>query len=150
MYTSLYYVIIISIVFHLYLNYITSSDMLIIHFFFFSCISLHTRSALVTGVQTCALPICPSCLSCLLASAETRAESNEVARCRKRPPPIGPMASLTSAAFWINVAPSRIRPLHPWARGSRGEPGTAITSLPRSAEHTSELQSLMRITYADT
>src|SRR3546814_6452009 len=29
-------------------------------FFFFSCRRRHTRCALVTGVQTCALPICPS------------------------------------------------------------------------------------------
>src|SRR3546814_9296673 len=28
-------------------------------FFFFSSIRRHTRCALVTGVQTCALPICP-------------------------------------------------------------------------------------------
>src|SRR3546814_3652681 len=29
--------------------------------FFFSSRSRHTRCALVTGVQTCALPICPIC-----------------------------------------------------------------------------------------
>src|SRR3546814_7429020 len=31
-------------------------------FFFFSSRRRHTRCALVTGVQTCALPICPTCL----------------------------------------------------------------------------------------
>src|SRR3546814_11378582 len=30
-------------------------------YFFFSSRRRHTRCALVTGVQTCALPICPSC-----------------------------------------------------------------------------------------
>src|SRR3546814_1571272 len=30
-------------------------------FFFFSSRRRHTRCALVTGVQTCALPICPTC-----------------------------------------------------------------------------------------
>src|SRR3546814_4055319 len=33
-----------------------------LHFFFFSSIRRHTRCALVTGVQTCALPICPVAL----------------------------------------------------------------------------------------
>src|SRR3546814_2098409 len=31
-----------------------------LYFFFFSSRRRHTRCALVTGVQTCALPICPS------------------------------------------------------------------------------------------
>src|SRR3546814_1535461 len=32
-------------------------------FFFFSSRSRHTRCALVTGVQTCALPICAACVT---------------------------------------------------------------------------------------
>src|SRR3546814_3966853 len=32
---------------------------LVLHFVFFSSRRRHTRCALVTGVQTCALPICP-------------------------------------------------------------------------------------------
>ena len=43
------------------------------------------------------------------------------------------MASTTSSAFWIRVAPSRISWLQPCARGSSGDPGTAITSRPASA-----------------
>src|SRR3546814_2298686 len=35
-----------------------SFDVFIIFFFFFSSRRRHTRCALVTGVQTCALPIC--------------------------------------------------------------------------------------------
>jgi hypothetical protein len=38
-----------------------------------------------------------------------------------------------SAAFWTSVAPSRMSWLQPCARGSSGEPGTAITSRPASA-----------------
>ena len=44
----------------------------------------------------------------------------------------GRIASITSAAFWTSVAPSRISPLQPCARGSSGAPGTAITSRPAS------------------
>src|SRR3546814_7102948 len=36
-----------------------SSDRWLVCFFFFSSRRRHTRCALVTGVQTCALPICP-------------------------------------------------------------------------------------------
>src|SRR2546423_6510426 len=46
-------------------------------------------------------------------------------RLPESPPRIGPSASTTSAADSIKVAPSRMRRLHPRARGSRGEPGTA-------------------------
>src|SRR3546814_2195055 len=35
-------------------------DNLVIYFFFFSSRRRHTRCALVTGVQTCALPISPA------------------------------------------------------------------------------------------
>ena len=52
---------------------------------------------------------------------------------RERALAIGRIASTTSAAFWISVAPSRISWLQPCARGSSGEPGTAITSRPASA-----------------
>src|SRR3546814_11427533 len=40
-----------------------SSVYLFMLFFFFSSRRRHTRCALVTGVQTCALPICPCCLA---------------------------------------------------------------------------------------
>src|SRR3546814_12967682 len=52
-----------------------------------------------------------------------------------------PYTTLFRSTVWIKVAPSRISRLQPCARGSCGEPG-------RSEEHTSELQSLMRISYA--
>src|SRR3546814_2157360 len=73
-------------------------------FFFFSSRRRHTRCALVTGVQTCALPICSPARS--KASATSR-------------------QSISATSCARSVRPCR-----------------------RSEEHTSELQSLMRISYA--
>src|SRR3546814_8142875 len=74
---------------------------------FFSSRRRHTRCALVTGVQTCALPI-----------------SRSVSK-----PPLSRGARLSRPK----------RQSHRAGRSGRGE---------RSEEHTSELQSLMRISYA--
>src|SRR3546814_5405493 len=77
------------------------------YMFFFSSRRRHTRCALVTGVQTCALPICES----------------------------------SSAICWMHVAiqlSGRQFRTMLWFRWTRR----------RSEEHTSELQSLMRISYA--
>src|SRR3546814_5102364 len=72
----------------------------VVFFFFFSSRRRHTRCALVTGVQTCALPIL---------------------RCG----------------------------LEPLCRNSQQQAGlVSHFSSKRSEEHTSELQSLMRISYA--
>src|SRR3546814_1618942 len=101
--------------------------------FFFSSRRRHTRCALVTGVQTCALPI------------YERGTSN-------RAPP-----------FQEGCRNSPLRryrqpPLHRWpvepALQPRGdvaevvEPDDLARLVKRSEEHTSELQSLMRISYA--
>src|SRR3546814_9237663 len=84
-------------------------------FFFFSSRRRHTRCALVTGVQTCALPIYRG----LLADGDgDRADADPAPRARR--------AECGAAA--------RTPAGH---RGSR-----------RSEEHTSELQSLMRISFA--
>src|SRR3546814_2374394 len=40
-------------------------------FFFFSSRRRHTRCALVTGVQTCALPICAVCAACFAERGHT-------------------------------------------------------------------------------
>src|SRR3546814_4896429 len=72
--------------------------------FFFSSRRRHTRCALVTGVQTCALPI--SCAT----------------TCERR-------------AYFVRFGGAMTRAVRP-------------RSLGRSEEHTSELQSLMRISYA--
>src|SRR3546814_6633108 len=52
-------------------------------FFFFSCRRRHTRGALVTGVQTCALPIYKSRIILTHTNAEVR-DLNLAARARLR------------------------------------------------------------------
>src|SRR3546814_5015612 len=103
--------------------------------FFFSSRRRHTRCALVTGVQTCALPI--SFLPKPPPSdwvVDTGLSSFPLA---SRTPAVTP--SVTCA-----VNPMRARILIRLLRSrvvlSNGNP--------RSEEHTSELQSLMRISYA--
>src|SRR3546814_2166585 len=81
-----------------------------VYFFFFSSRRRHTRCALVTGVQTCALPI----------SFRARALVNAA----------GP--------FVLDLLHDAHQPTERRMRFVRG----------RSEEHTSELQSLMRISYA--
>src|SRR3546814_8207094 len=75
--------------------------------FFFSSRRRHTRCALVTGVQTCALPIC------------------------------WPIR-------WRRNGKNGIRSI----ASSSTAPGCGAWKRSRSEEHTSELQSLMRISYA--
>src|SRR3546814_1103076 len=86
-------------------------------FFFFSSRRRHTRCALVTGVQTCALPITPK-------------DAVPVRR-------FGP-APQEDQPECVHVMPND-KPRHRIKRdGGRA----------RSEEHTSELQSLMRTSYA--
>src|SRR3546814_1034514 len=89
----------------------------VIIFFFFSSRRRHTRCALVTGVQTCALPIC--CLSC----EHPRTDRTCVV-----------------ARRWREVGRTGGPP--------RRNRGAVRQGQRRSEEHTSELQSLMRISYA--
>src|SRR3546814_4911093 len=111
--------------------------------FFLSSRRRHTRCALATGVQTCALPICPepipvfpnipvdpsntmnaaafACVEVVKAAARIPTENN---------------------IFFMKASPIR-----------KYEIFTALQMLDfpgarRSEEHTSELQSLMRISYA--
>src|SRR3546814_9124743 len=97
-------------------------------FFFFSSRRRHTRCALVTGVQTCALPISqynkdtlPAHLS---AFGIDYTQIAELGGRRSKSKTIPPQLN----AYWDN------RSFHNYAD--------------RSEEHTSELQSLMRISYA--
>src|SRR3546814_2386216 len=95
-------------------------------YFFFSSRRRHTRCALVTGVQTCALPISQAAglveeiahLRGHVAEAGRRAEDNGIV--------VGQFLRLGDRRLLVE--------LH--------------TGLARSEEHTSELQSLMRISYA--
>src|SRR3546814_5197729 len=88
--------------------------------FFFSSRRRHTRCALVTGVQTCALPISPA--------ASFSGRSREDQELAAEAAPTGVCGDQAVAARRC-VASTNSRNL-------------------RSEEHTSELQSLMRISYA--
>src|SRR3546814_10512201 len=95
-----------------------SGVMICLSVFFFSSRRRHTRCALVTGVQTCALPI-------------------------------------WILLFYVGAL-FVILSIYPWNEiGTQGSPFVMTferlgikTAAGRSEEHTSELQSLMRISYA--
>src|SRR3546814_968806 len=95
-------------------------------FFFFSSRRRHTRCALVTGVQTCALPISRRELVAVEAQKAAAALDLGIIGDRDR-----------------RVVAVGGRHLHP-AIAARGDDAFDL----RSEEHTSELQSLMRISYA--
>src|SRR3546814_1156820 len=97
--------------------------------FFFSSRRRHTRCALVTGVQTCALPVFSRAAA---PDAGTRAAED--------PFPQGCRCAVRGAG---TQAGDRARP---GGRPALGPHGAALWF--RSEEHTSELQSLMRISYA--
>src|SRR3546814_1677740 len=106
--------------------------------FFFASRRRHTRCALVTGVQTCALPISPNSPK-LLASLIRR-----LSRCFSW---AGDLPSKTArlASIVASRARARDKPEGPYF------PSVSVSRRPcsrRSEEHTSELQSLMRISYA--
>src|SRR3546814_4485639 len=114
--------------------------------FCFSSRRRHTRCALVTGVQTCALPI-------FAPAACLRTERSYIGFVQHRED------DLTRSSV------RRGRPRHPWRckhgvgrsirrravrnrLGGRPEVHGGVHAPRRSEEHTSELQSLMRISYA--
>src|SRR3546814_5289643 len=102
--------------------------------FFFSSRRRHTRCALVTGVQTCALPISLVLLSALTLlwfagralMPHWRSLAARILRSRTS------SIRMRSERLWIDALFCK----KPRQRGDRSE------------EHTSELQSLMRISYA--
>src|SRR3546814_2807712 len=97
--------------------------------FFFSSRRRHTRCALVTGVQTCALPIYVDAVDHPLGRA--RAEQSRL------------------AAIFDHRLLDRQQHVAATARGPAiAGPRQRADELRRSEEHTSELQSLMRISYA--
>src|SRR3546814_9175388 len=117
-----------------------------ISIFFFSSSRRHTRCALVTGVQTCALPIYVR----LLAETVTDDELTDTTL---------PLENLLWRLF--NEDEVRVTESQPLSRGCRctiEHIRDVLARFPeseriemrgeRSEEHTSELQSLMRISYA--
>src|SRR3546814_6117925 len=131
-------------------------------FFFFSSRRRHTRCALVTGVQTCALPISR------LAARRTPIEETEklVEAFAEAQPKQALNAKLTalfgrtlevinrdraSIIAGIKRFSVRQRELAERIREARAtveQNAGAAAANDRSEEHTSELQSLMRISYA--
>src|SRR3546814_8741459 len=92
--------------------------------FFFASRRRHTRCALVTGVQTCALPIC---------RAQELDELGDRLQAQQ--------AQLEQLREEQEQALSDLKDQH-------AQRGDVLVKLKRSEEHTSELQSLMRISYA--
>src|SRR3546814_3791556 len=135
-------------------------------FFFFSSRRRHTRCALVTGVQTCALPICarPG-----LPVAAEHSRRRRAARFRQQPVQCTGQRRLPDYAVRRcerfnhrlacrrDLARRAARPACAIAKGpimkrlSIAALFAAIAvfvAVVRSEEHTSELQSLMRMSYA--
>src|SRR3546814_2769317 len=116
--------------------------------FYFSSIRRHTRCALVTGVQTCALPIC------LIGFIETlRGAAREDSDARERFLKImEEQAHRMSRLVDDLLSLSRIELQEHTPPSGRSDIAQILHSvaatLERSEEHTSELQSLMRISYA--
>src|SRR3546814_7874546 len=126
------------ILFNYYFSFIYFLSVFSYSFFFFSSRRRHTRCALVTGVQTCALPIFANLL---IVAAENLVRSvndgHLAAEFMKDP-----------GEFVGDIAPASDH--HPLRQGfqMKNFVGSNAKLVTRSEEHTSELQSLMRISYA--
>src|SRR3546814_2993400 len=114
--------------------------------FFFSGRRRHTRCALVTGVQTCALPISAGRAPARLCAGRRHPPAQGLSEAG--PPPGEERPCLLARRG--DGHPHLAGDLPPGAGGSLEAPEDALQRppLPRSEEHTSELQSLMRISYA--
>src|SRR3546814_6392716 len=117
----------------------------VVFVFFFSSRRRHTSCALVTGVQTCALPISAGRGAGLLQrpgrpapARHRRAVAGGRRPARRRSAGTGLLRQL--------AAHSAPRPHPPGPERARA--GRRLRARQRSEEHTSELQSLMRISYA--
>src|SRR3546814_4794214 len=126
----------------------------VVFFFFFSSRRRHTRCALVTGVQACALPIssdeiekrfdwCPSFTLSRL-NLPARYGAGVVASIAFGS--TGALSSVTASTMPLNCA-SRLGKTW-FASFATGMSRVSEVGRTRSEEHTSELQSLMRISYA--
>src|SRR3546814_3527434 len=112
--------------------------------FFFSSRRRHTRCALVTGVQTCALPIS-------VRRNARPAEGGRFERSRKGWGLALLVGICAGGGVPHMVSPPcrRRRGGNPGRRARRSRQGRVFPpGRDRSEEHTSELQSLMRISYA--
>src|SRR3546814_6179898 len=124
---------------------------------FFASRRRHTRCALVTGVQTCALPI-------YQGRARLRPRGRPRPRCHARPglsrlalllrlpglPEAGGPGAAPAPAQGGGDRRRAVRrvPAPPGAVDLGDRAASSASQVLRSEEHTSELQSLMRISYA--
>src|SRR3546814_3502580 len=128
--------------------------------FFFSSRRRHTRCALVTGVQTCALPISPAAITCqpshalqTLASGQRQRQLPSVVIVARRLLLATANGSQNSPTGAATYRPSKLTPTGPRNRRATAAKLVCRTRYAlfvqkgayRSEEHTSELQSLMRI-----
>src|SRR3546814_8329597 len=110
-----------------------------LYVFFFSSRRRHTRCALVTGVQTCALPI---------SELRHREVVDHVA-CGHQDADVGVDRQDQRVVRRQQTRLARLQVGFRHDEGIEGEVAVVrVLERPRSEEHTSELQSLMRISYA--
>src|SRR3546814_6254576 len=118
--------------------------------FFFSSRRRHTRCALVTGVQTCALPISGRGIALRIEiddqspPAGRRERRRQIDRGRRLADP----ALLVRHGNADHRFPRCFAAILPAPTKIRLSASVRLCSTWRSEEHTSELQSLMRISYA--
>src|SRR3546814_951081 len=130
--------------------------MFVFFYFFFSSRRRHTRCALVTGVQTCALPICSSSeCSFVTSSSEmiqpacglTVEASNAVIRTHRSPPDGILNRSVRGSILTTPCAPLLVMSASQ-RRSTRPVRANSCEMVRRSEEHTSELQALVGTSYA--
>src|SRR3546814_2253037 len=124
----------------------------ILSVFFFSSRRRHTRCALVTGVQTCALPI--SRLEFSMEADEVRvgiaiAADQPAQHLRRHHREGDAIPAITHGCIAVGHARDAAdRRGADRAVAEAAGPAMDRSRVDRSEEHTSELQSLMRISYA--
>src|SRR3546814_8425576 len=123
--------------------------LLFVFYFFFSSRRRHTSFALVTGVQTCALPICLPMMTSTSPMRSTGEKkwmpinwSGRFDACASCD--IGRVDVLEANTALSRMTASVLRVVSALIAVS----SNTASTIRRSEEHTSELQSLMRITYA--
>src|SRR3546814_8863076 len=123
------------------------------YLFVFSSRRRHTRCALVTGVQTCALPICPAARDGCGADRIALVGRQQFSSHRPRPGLLKNNIRLLLQTAGNLERPGVIGGPIDVAGGNLAVENLVtvqkiIAAVNRSEEHTSELQSLMRKSYA--